>query len=205
MKKKKILLLGKYIKKKSHNISIYNFLKKNYMVYFANEFENFTLKKYDLVVSYGYGKILNKIQIKKLGCNIINLHIGYLPFARGIYSLVWSLIFFKPIGISIHLIDDERIDSGPIIYKKKLNFNNKDTLETIHLKCRKFLEKYFFNNFENLFQIRPKKFSLKSSSNYYFTKENSKELMIELPDKWNTKVSYIRSNYKKFKKIYKDK
>ena len=205
MKKKKILLLGKYIKKKSLNISIYNFLKKNYVVCFANEFENFKLKKYDLVVSYGYGKILNNSQIKKLGCNIINLHIGYLPFARGIYPLVWSLVFFKPIGISIHLIDNKKIDSGPVIYKKKINFNNKDTLKTIHLMCRKSLEKYFFNNFENLFQIRPKKFSLKSSSNYYFTKENSKKLMIELPDKWNTKVSYIKSDYKKFKKIYKDK
>ena len=203
--KKKILLLGKYIKKKSLDISIFNFLKKKYKVYFINEFEKFEAKKYDLVISYGYGKILNIKQIKKLNCNIVNLHIGYLPFARGIYPLVWSLVFFKPIGISIHLINDEKIDNGPLIYKKKLKYKKKDTLKTIHLNCRKMIEKYLFENIDKLFKINLKKIIKENKSNYYFTKKKSKKLMIELPDKRDTRASYIESNYKSLKKIYKNK
>ncbi len=204
--KKKILLLGKYIKKSSLEISIFNFLKKKkYKVYFANEFEKFNAKKYDLVVSYGYGKIINKNQIKKLNCNIINLHIGYLPFARGIYPLVWSLVFFKPIGISIHIINDEKIDSGPLIYRKKLKYKMKDTLKIIHLNCRKMIEKYFFENIDKLFKININKIRNKNKSNYYFDKENSKKLMIELPNKWDTTASYIKSNSRSLRKIYRNK
>ena len=125
MKKLNILLLGKYVEKKTHKLSIYKFLKKTHNITFVDEFQKIKIKKYDLAISYGYGKILKKKQIIAINCKIINLHIGYLPFARGIYPLVWSLIFFKPIGFSIHLISDEKIDDGPVIIKKKNSYKKK--------------------------------------------------------------------------------
>ena len=169
MAKRKILLLGKYIKKKTKKKSIYDFLKKKNEVTFFDEHQNIKAKKYDLVIVYGYGKILEKKLIKKLGSNIVNLHIGYLPFARGIFPLVWSVIFFKPIGFSIHLITDEKIDDGPILIKKKINIKKNDKLADIHFNCRKAIENYIFQNFEKIFKYQKKKiYKPKLLKKYYF-------------------------------------
>ena len=65
MVKRKILLLGKYIKKKTKKKSIYDFLKKKNDVTFFDEYQKIKLKKYDLVIVYGYGKILKKEPYKK--------------------------------------------------------------------------------------------------------------------------------------------
>lgn len=203
MAKRKILLLGKYIKKKTKKRSIYDFLKKKNEVTFFDEYQNIKIKKYDLVIVYGYGKILKRNLIKKLGNNIINLHIGYLPFARGIYPLVWSLIFFKPIGYSVHFIASEKIDDGPILIKKKINIKKSDSLADIHFNCRKAIENYFFQNFEKIYKYRKKKlYKAKKIKKYYFSKKLSKKLISKLPLKWNTKVDYIFKNSKNLKKIY---
>ena len=44
-------------------------------------------------------------------------------------------------GISIHEID-ENFDTGPIIYRKKINFVNNDTTRTFYNKLLKSLEKF---------------------------------------------------------------
>ena len=205
MKKLNILLLGKYVKKKTHKLSIYKFLKKTHNITFVDEFQKIKIKKYDLAISYGYGKILKKKQIIAINCKIINLHIGYLPFARGIYPLVWSLIFFKPIGFSIHLISDEKIDDGPVIIKKKIHIKKNDNLKKIHFNCRKEIEDYFCKNFERILNLKIKKSNNpKSNKNYYFSREISEKLMFKLPLKWHTSSDYLKKNSSNLKKIYRE-
>ena len=206
MKKLSILLLGKYIKQKTCKSSIYNFLQKSHNLTFVGEFQKIKFKKYDLAISYGYGKLLTKREIIKINCKIINLHLGYLPFARGIYPLLWSLIFIKPIGFSIHLISNEMIDDGPILIKKKINIKQTNNLEEIHFNCRKALENYFFQNFEKLFNYKKKKLNkLKIVKKYYFSRKLSKKLIFKLPLKWQTSAKYLVKNSKKFKKIYMER
>tara|TARA_B110000483_G_scaffold57391_1_gene71780 strand:+ start:395 stop:1015 length:621 start_codon:yes stop_codon:yes gene_type:complete len=205
MKKLDILLLGKYVKKKAHRSSIYNFLKKSHNITFVDEFQKIKFKTYDIAICYGYGKILTKEQIIKINCKIINLHIGYLPFARGIYPLLWSLIFFKPIGFSIHLISNESIDDGPILIKKKIAIKKTDNLEKIHLNCRKAIDNYFFHNFEEILNYKTKKLNLlKAPKKYYFSRKLSKKLMFKLPLKWSTSAEYLMGNSKNLKKIYEE-
>ncbi len=204
MQKLNILLLGKYIKEKTSKISIYDFLRKSHKITFFNEFEKINFKKYDLVISYGYGKILKKKQIKKLGSNIINLHIGYLPFARGIYPLLWSIVFLKPVGFSIHLISNNNIDDGPIFIRKKIIFKNTDNLQKIHYKCRKSLETYFFKNFKIILSYKKSKLiKLKNQKKYYFSRKLSERLLYKLPYKWSTTAKYLKENSSHLKKIYK--
>ena len=121
MKKLKILTLGKYIKKKINGTSIHDFLlKKKFKLTHYGEFKKISnLEKFDLVICYGYGLILKNEQISKMSAKIINLHIGYLPFARGIYPLLWSVVFNKPVGCTFHTIENEKIDTGKLIYRKK--------------------------------------------------------------------------------------
>ncbi len=204
MKKLRILTLGKYIKKKINGKSIYSFLlKKNYHIKHFDEFNPIKIKKkekFDLVISYGYGIILNKDIIKKISSKIINLHIGYLPFARGIYPLLWSIVYDKPVGFTFHTIENEKIDFGKIILKKKIKFTLNKTLKEIHNECLKKINYTFISKFEHLSNKVKKKKNIKGK--FYFSKFVSKQLVLALPKKWNTKANYLKVNSLKLKKIY---
>tara|TARA_B100001989_G_C24546507_1_gene471153 strand:+ start:2720 stop:3307 length:588 start_codon:yes stop_codon:yes gene_type:complete len=79
---------------------------------------------YDLIISFGYKHILSKDAIKTSDCEIINLHISYLPWNRGSHPNFWSFYDKTISGVTIHLLN-EGIDKGDILYQKKLNFNSK--------------------------------------------------------------------------------
>ena len=79
------------------------------------------IKKYDLILSYGYRKIINKNIIKNIKRPIINLHISYLPYNRGADPNFWSFKNNTPKGVTIHEVD-EGIDTGDIIFRKKIKF-----------------------------------------------------------------------------------
>tara|TARA_B100000787_G_C16151733_1_gene276882 strand:- start:272 stop:901 length:630 start_codon:yes stop_codon:yes gene_type:complete len=206
MENLKVLTLGKYIKKKIGSESIYKFLKtKKCKIKHLNEYQkiNFS-EKFDLVISYGYGIILDDKTIKKISSNIINLHIGYLPFARGLYPLVWSLIFKKPLGITFHTIENKKIDSGKIIFKKKINLNKTYTLSDLHTLSLEQINKNFKLNFDKLFDKNKIKKIKILNSKYYFNKRISDILMYKFPKKWNTKCDYLIKNSKILKKYYKE-
>ena len=95
-----------------------------------------------LIISYGYLYILDSDFINNCGCPILNLHISYLPFNRGAHPNFWSFYDGTPSGVSIHQVD-EGIDTGPILFQRKIQFEDEKT----------FAETYdrLFNEIENLF------------------------------------------------------
>jgi methionyl-tRNA formyltransferase len=148
--KKKILFLG-YTKKET---DIINFLReKNFKV---SEHRNKLLtldyiKKYDLILSYGYRKIINKNIIKNIKRPIINLHISYLPYNRGADPNFWSFKNNTPKGVTIHEVD-EGIDTGDIIFRKKIKFFIKKdtTLRHTYFILRNEIEKLFKKNYNKI-------------------------------------------------------
>lgn len=76
---------------------------------------------YDLVVSFGYRHLIKAKVIESLRCPAINLHISYLPFNKGAHPNFWSFYDQTPAGVTIHMID-EGIDTGPILYQKRVRF-----------------------------------------------------------------------------------
>ena len=82
----------------------------------------------NLLFPMGTNILLKKI-INEFKDNIINLHIGYLPFNKGYYPNLWSHLEGTPCGVSIHKID-KGIDTGEILIQKtffdkqKLTFKN---------------------------------------------------------------------------------
>lgn len=79
---------------------------------------------YDLVISAHCKQIFPKELVKSLRC--VNIHPGLNPHNRGWYPQVFSIINKKPIGCTIHLMD-EQIDHGKIIYQKEVEVYSWDT------------------------------------------------------------------------------
>ncbi|MFK7763606.1 MAG: formyltransferase family protein [Roseobacter sp.] len=80
---------------------------------------------YDLVVSFGYRHLIKAEMMDSLRCPVINLHISYLPFNKGAHPNFWSFYENTPAGVTIHKID-EGIDTGPILYQKRVHFAKTD-------------------------------------------------------------------------------
>ena len=148
--KKKIIFLG-YNKKKT---TIINFLrKKKYRVILGgNKKLNIKfLSNSDLILSFGYNKIISKKILSKLPKPPINLHISYLPYNKGSDPNYWSFVENTPSGVSIHEVD-EGIDTGKIIYRKKITFKKKHklTFQKAYNILIKEIEKLFFKNYKFL-------------------------------------------------------
>jgi methionyl-tRNA formyltransferase len=88
--------------------------------------------------------------LDKIKCPIINLHISYLPFNRGAHPNFWSFFDNTPSGVSIHLID-EGIDTGPIIYQKRVKFSATErTFNKTYVKLKHEVEKLFLSQLKNI-------------------------------------------------------
>lgn len=99
----------------------------------------------DLIISFGYRYILKPNLIDNCNCPILNLHMSYLPYNRGSHPNFWSFYEGTQSGISIHLID-RGIDTGPILFQKKINFSKKSTFVETYSKLFKELENLFIAN-----------------------------------------------------------
>lgn len=80
----------------------------------------------DIYLVLGSG-ILSKECID--GKKIINCHPGIIPAARGLDSFKWSVLKMKPLGVTLHYID-ESVDEGEIIAVIPTPVYQEDTIET---------------------------------------------------------------------------
>ena len=194
MKKKrnyKFLFLGY----NNNKTTLINFLKKKKILvkHLSRQITLQDLKDIDLVISFGYRKILNKTLLKKLVRPAINLHISYLPYNRGAHPNFWSFIDNTPKGVSIHEIDSG-IDTGKIIFRQKIKINpyrkNFSTFKKTHAYLINQVEKLFIKKFKKILTKKYKSFNQKGKNTYHI-KSN---LPLELKN-WNTNII-------KFKKAY---
>ena len=145
-KKKSILFLGYDCKETILLEKLRNF---NYVVeHSKKKIKNFS--GYDLVISFGYKHILSKEAIATSDCEIINLHISYLPWNRGAHPNFWSFYEDTVKGVTIHLIN-EGIDKGDILYQKKMIFNSKNyTFSETYEILKKEIELLFISNMKDI-------------------------------------------------------
>ena len=87
----------------------------------------------DLAISVLFRNILRKpfLDLFPKGC--INLHPAFLPYNRGNYPNVWSIVEKIPAGVTLHYID-EGLDTGDIIAQKKVDVEMTDTGGTLYRK-----------------------------------------------------------------------
>lgn len=90
----------------------------------------------DIAISILFDYILSDDFIGLFRKGVINLHPSYLPYNRGQYPNVWSIIEQTPSGVTIHYMDNG-IDTGDIISQKEVPVTNTDTGETLYRKLEK--------------------------------------------------------------------
>jgi len=101
----------------------------------------------DLIVSFGYRHIFKSHFITNCFCPIVNLHISYLPYNRGAHPNFWSFYDGTQSGVSIHIIDDG-IDTGPIIFQKKIEFIDEKTFADTYRRLFSEIENLFIENID---------------------------------------------------------
>lgn len=118
--------------------------------------------KPDFVVSYNYKHIIGEEVIGLMPDKIINLHTSYLPFNRGFDPNLWSIIEDSLKGVTIHRID-KGIDTGDILFQRKVDFNDDTTLKGSYNILHKEIQQMFKDTWEKVKE--GKVFSLKQSKN----------------------------------------
>lgn len=92
------------------------------------------VSSFDLVISIHCKQIFPTEVVAKVCC--INVHPGFNPHNRGWYPQVFSIINKKPIGATIHIMNQE-IDAGPIIAQQQVEVSASDTSLSLYEKVRK--------------------------------------------------------------------
>ena len=64
------------------------------------------------------------------GKDVINCHPGVIPTSRGLDSFKWAILDLKPLGVTLHYIN-EQVDAGEIISVKPTNVYETDSLNTL--------------------------------------------------------------------------
>lgn len=89
--------------------------------------------KPDLGVSVMFGHILRREFLQLFPRGVINLHPGLLPYNRGAYPNVWSIVDGTPAGVTLHCVD-EGVDTGPILAQRPVAVEAIDTGESLYRK-----------------------------------------------------------------------
>lgn len=94
-----------------------------------------------LSVMFGY--ILREELLSIFPRGVINLHTSYLPYNRGAYPNVWSIVEGTPAGVTIHYMDSG-VDTGDILARRKVPVDPVDTGQSLYYK----LERAMLNLFK---------------------------------------------------------
>ena len=153
----------------------------------------------DLYISFGYRKIIPKKILQRAKRPIINLHLSFLPFNRGAHPNFWSFIEDTPSGVSIHEIDNG-VDTGPIIFQKKIKFNYKKnkniTFKSTYNILFKEAESLFERNINKLISKNYKTYKQKNKFSIHKKKDLPKNVK-----SWSQKIFSYKKNFYKLVKI----
>lgn len=115
----------------------------------------YVIKNYDLGFSLHCKQLWPVELVNSMKC--INVHPGYNPFNRGWYPQVFSILNKKPIGATIHEMD-EKLDNGAIIAQEIVKVDPSDTSLSLYEKIQnveiKLLREYLLKILCNNYKVR---------------------------------------------------
>ncbi len=146
---------------------------------------------FDFGLSYRYKKIIRKDVIDYFAGKLINMHISFLPWNRGMDPNLWSYIENTPRGVTIHRVD-AGIDTGDILLQKEVFIDlEADTLRTSYDKLSYAVEKLFLDNAEELLANTIPAVRQSSAGSFHFAKDKLPYLYLMSDQGFNTRVGDI--------------
>lgn len=142
-------------------------------------------------------KAIFKIPFIKLAKDyVINLHFAPLPKLRGVAPCSWAFLDgLKNMGVTLHLIKDEGIDNGPIIFQKLFPIKDDDNAWTLFNKCIKYGTKLFEENILNILKknINPISQNEKEATYHPMGQFDYSRLEVDLNQDINSVFNFIRA------------
>ena len=185
----------------SNQTKLINFLKKKKISVICKKIlEKKGIEKFDLIISFGFKKIIKSDILRKIKRPILNLHMSYLPFNRGAHPNFWSFHNDTKKGVTIHEID-KNLDTGSIIFQKEIKFNiqkdKKITFKKTYNILFLELEKLFIKNYKSIIlnNYRRKK-NKKLIGNIHYMKNLPKDL-----ESWNISIFKYLNNFITYEKL----
>ena len=186
----KITFLG-YSSKKTSLIKFLRRKKNIVNVYGNKRINKKILENSDLIISFGYRKIIRSNLLKFSKRPILNLHISYLPYNRGSHPNFWSFIENTPKGVTIHEMS-KKVDKGPIVFRKKilLKIKRNLTFKKSYNILVKEIEKLFIKNYSKLISGNYSKKRIKLKGSFHRTSQLPKDI-----ENWNIKIfDYLKNH-----------
>jgi len=149
--------------------------------------------KIDWILSSGYGPILKDPLVSHYKDRIVNLHATYLPYGKGIGTTFFGFLAGTPAGVSLHFIDSG-IDTGDILFRKKIEPKPDDTLRTFYATLLDELRLFFIEKWDDLQngryeRIRQQDLNIDVD---YHSRVESEKFMDLLPLKWDTPIEFVK-------------
>jgi len=98
----------------------------------------------DLALSVFFDYLVPPELLRLFPSGGINLHPAYLPWNRGQYPNVWSIVERTPAGVTLHYMD-AGIDTGDVIARQRVAIEPVDTGETLYRKLERACLELFKN------------------------------------------------------------
>lgn len=133
-------------------LSLYNWLAEREKVVLFRELlleEDINRLNPKLIISYNYKPIIKSAVIDlcdRKEIPILNLHISYLPWNKGLNPNYWSFVENTTKGVTIHRIV-RGIDEGAILYRKEVKFDAlEETFASTYQKLNEEIVSLFITN-----------------------------------------------------------
>jgi len=182
-------------------LGLYEWLKKRCHVnLYSSRLELCQIQKLqpDLVVSYNYIYLIQESAIRYMNGRIINLHISYLPWNRGVSPNIWSFIENTPKGVTIHQVD-AGFDTGKILYQKQCFFDPaKETFTTSYQRLNQMVAELFVEKWDEICSCTYSLTEQKEEGSYH-SKKDLQVLKERTGFQWDENIADFLRRYKKLK------
>lgn len=142
----------------------------------------------DFIVSYGYRHRIDNTILDYYPMKSVNLHISFLPYARGAHPNFWSIKEGSPTGVTIHLLE-RGLDTGNILFQKEVCIDHDihSFATSYRLLCRE-IERLFIINWKYIRRAECAGWRQEGEFTYHRAAEIEPWLSC-LPQMWDTKIS----------------
>ena len=151
------------------------------------------LSRYSRIFSSGYAFKIPRSFLDQVDFKVLNFHATFLPWGRGIGTVLFDALFGHPTGYTIHEINDG-LDTGDVIYRRAITQCPADTTRSYYRKVIGSLNDFVIANIDALLSsdlIGTSQSELTAAHIPYTSRFNFERLIRLLPDGYDTALSTL--------------